>query len=169
MAGKANVASKVVKVEPESEPETPEAAVLTLADIEDEDERDLLAALCGEYRVESGRETVAKNSKTELMKEIAPRAEALGIARGKAKLASDEPDGAGLGPRWELVQRASVKVEIDPKRLLAKGVSMADILYATVKKSTPYYTVIAVGGGKGKGAAKSSPRQYGNGVGIADR
>lgn len=153
-------AAAAVEVEPE--PEAPEAAVLRLADIDDADERDLLAALCGEYRVESGRETAAKNSKTALMKEIAPLAGKLGIERGKTKLAAE---GSAFAPGWELVQRVSSRTEIDPKRLLARGVSMADILYATVKKSSPYYTVVGVAKGKSgtKESVKEAPRQYGNG------
>ena len=112
-----------------------EIAVLTLADIDDAEERELLESLCIAYREESDRERSAKASKDTLLKEIGPLAERIGVARGKAKLA---------GEGWQLVQRASSRSAIDPKRLLAKGVSADVIVYATVKKETPYYTVLAV-------------------------
>ena len=111
-----------------------EIAVLTLADIDDSEERETLEALCIAYREESDRERSAKASKDTLLTMIVPLAEKLGIARGKTKLA---------GEGWQLVQRASSRSAIDPKRLLAKGVSADVIVYATVKKETPYYTVLA--------------------------
>lgn len=155
-----------LKIEPkaESAPEVEVAvAVLSLADIADEDERGLLAGLCAAYRDESGRERSAKNSKDALMVEISPLAGKIGISRGVAKLANGETGPGG----WELVQRASSQTAIDPKRLLAAGVSMAVIQAATVKTEKPYYTVVTVGGGGGRGGkgGKGKSRQYGNGSG----
>ena len=106
---------------------------LTLDSIADAPLRSHLSDLCSQYRSHSEDETLAKNAKAELMKEIRPLAERLGV-----KL-----DLSLLGDGWELVQRENVGEYIDAVTLAELGIPVDVIKAATKERRTPYYTVVA--------------------------
>lgn len=106
---------------------------LTLDSIADVPVRSHLSDLCSQYRSHSEDETLAKNAKAELMKEIRPLAERLGI-----KL-----DLSLLGDGWELVQRENVGEYVDPLTLAELGIPVDVIKAATKERRTPYYSVVA--------------------------
>lgn len=111
---------------------------LTLDSIADVPLRDHLSDLCSQYRAHSEDETLAKNAKKELMTEISPLAERLGV----------KSDTSLIGNGWELVERANVREYVDPVTLVELGVPVDVIKAATKKNRTPYYTVVAKKGEK---------------------
>lgn len=122
----------------------PPTAELTLSDVAEEN-RAALDAYCTVYREMSAQESAAKADKERLMK------------GAKAKDGSGAVDGGELGALlrgigaktilgsgWRVAwTRGKTTKTIDPRRLLALGVSMATIEAATVKDEAPgYYKVL---------------------------
>ena len=106
---------------------------LPLDSIPDIPLRTHLSDLCAQYRSHSLDETLAKNAKVELMKEISPLAERLGVTL----------DSSILGNGWELVLRENVGTYVDAMTLAELGVPVDVITQATKERRTPYYTVVA--------------------------